>query len=56
MYKRQEDTDTAAAEDTAAATDEEEAAAASDSKKTGTEKAKDLTEKTKELYLSLIHI
>ena len=29
---------------------EEEAAAASDSKKTGTEKAKDLTEKTKELY------
>ena len=33
-----------------AATDEEEAAAASDSKKTSTEKAKDLTEKTKELY------
>ena len=48
--KKAEDTDTAAAEDTAAATDEEEAAAASDSKKTGTEKAKDLTEKTKELY------
>ena len=47
--KKAEDTDTAAAEDTAAATDEEEAAAA-DSKKTGTEKAKDLTEKTKELY------
>lgn len=42
--------DTAAAENTAAATDEEEAAAASDSKKTSTEKAKDLTEKTKELY------
>lgn len=39
--KKAEDTDTAAAEDTAAA---------SDSKKTGTEKAKDLTEKTKELY------
>lgn len=48
--KKAEDTDTAAAEDTAAATDEEEAAAASDSKKTSTEKAKDLTEKTKELY------
>ena len=48
--KKAEDTDTAAAEDTAAATDEEEAAAASDSKKTGTKKAKDLTEKTKELY------
>lgn len=48
--KKVEDTDTVAAEDTAAATDEEEAAAASDSKKTGTEKAKDLTEKTKELY------
>ena len=48
--KKAEDTDTASAEDTAAATDEEEAAAASDSKKTGTEKAKDLTEKTKELY------
>ena len=48
--KKAEDTNTAAAEDTAAATDEEEAAAASDSKKTGTEKAKDLTEKTKELY------
>lgn len=48
--KKAEDTDTAAAEDTAAATDEEEAAAASDSKKTRTEKAKDLTEKTKELY------
>lgn len=47
--KKAEDTDTAAAEDTAAATDEEEAAA-SDSKKTSTEKAKDLTEKTKELY------
>ena len=39
--KKAEDTDTAAAEDTAAA---------SDSKKTSTEKAKDLTEKTKELY------
>lgn len=48
--KKAEDTNTAAAEDTAAATDEEEAAAASDSKKTSTEKAKDLTEKTKELY------
>lgn len=48
--KKAEDTDTAAAENTAAATDEEEAAAASDSKKTSTEKAKDLTEKTKELY------
>lgn len=48
--KKAEDTDTAAAEDTAVATDEEEAAAASDSKKTSTEKAKDLTEKTKELY------
>ena len=48
--KKAEDTDTAAAEDTVAATDEEEAAAASDSKKTSTEKAKDLTEKTKELY------
>lgn len=48
--KKAEDTNTAAAEDTAAATDEEEAAAASDSKKTRTEKAKDLTEKTKELY------
>lgn len=48
--KKAEDTDTAVAEDTAAATDEEEAAAASDSKKTSTEKAKDLTEKTKELY------
>lgn len=48
--KKAEDTDTAAAEDTAAATDEEEAAAASDSKKTSTGKAKDLTEKTKELY------
>lgn len=48
--KKAEDTDTEAAEDTAAATDEEEAAAASDSKKTSTEKAKDLTEKTKELY------
>lgn len=48
--KKAEDTDTAAAEDTAAATDEEEAAAAFDSKKTSTEKAKDLTEKTKELY------
>lgn len=48
--KKAEDTDTATAEDTAAATDEEEAAAASDSKKTSTEKAKDLTEKTKELY------
>lgn len=48
--KKAEDTDTAAAEDTAATTDEEEAAAASDSKKTSTEKAKDLTEKTKELY------
>lgn len=48
--KKAEDTDTAAAEDTAAATDEEEVAAASDSKKTSTEKAKDLTEKTKELY------
>lgn len=48
--KKAEDTDTAAAEDTAAATDEEEAAAASDSKKTSNEKAKDLTEKTKELY------
>lgn len=48
--KKAEDTDTAAAEDTAAATDEEEAAAASDSKKTSPEKAKDLTEKTKELY------
>lgn len=48
--KKAEDTDTVAAEDTAAATDEEEAAAASDSKKTSTEKAKDLTEKTKELY------
>lgn len=48
--KKAEDTDTAAAEDTAAATDEEEAAAASDSKKTSTEEAKDLTEKTKELY------
>lgn len=47
--KKAEDTDTAAAENTAAATDEEEAAA-SDSKKTSTEKAKDLTEKTKELY------
>ena len=47
--KKAEDTNTAAAEDTAAATDEEEAAAASDSKKTSTEKAKDLTEKTKEL-------
>ena len=45
--KKAEDTNTAAAEDTAAATDEEEAAAASDSKKTSTEKAKDLTEKTK---------
>lgn len=48
--KKAEDTDTAAAENTAAATDEEEAAAASNSKKTSTEKAKDLTEKTKELY------
>ena len=48
--KKAEDTDTAAAENTAAATDEEEAAAASDSQKTSTEKAKDLTEKTKELY------
>ena len=48
--KKAEDTNIAAAEDTAAATDEEEAAAASDSKKTSTEKAKDLTEKTKELY------
>ena len=48
--KKAEDTNTAAAEDTAVATDEEEAAAASDSKKTSTEKAKDLTEKTKELY------
>lgn len=48
--KKAEDTNTAAAENTAAATDEEEAAAASDSKKTSTEKAKDLTEKTKELY------
>lgn len=48
--KKAEDTDTAAAENTAAATDEEEVAAASDSKKTSTEKAKDLTEKTKELY------
>lgn len=48
--KKAEDTDTAAAENTAAATDEEEAAAASDSKKTSNEKAKDLTEKTKELY------
>ena len=48
--RKAEDTDTEAAEDTAAATDEEEAAAASDSKKTSTEKAKDLTEKTKELY------
>ena len=48
--KKAEDTDTAAAENTAAATDEEEAAAASDSKKTSTEKAKDLTEKTQELY------
>ena len=48
--KKAEDTEAAAAEDTAAATDEEEAAAASDSKKTSTEKAKDLTEKTKELY------
>lgn len=48
--KKAEDTDTAAAENTAAATDEEEAAAASYSKKTSTEKAKDLTEKTKELY------
>ena len=48
--KKAEDTNTAAAEDTAAATDEDEAAAASDSKKTSTEKAKELTEKTKELY------
>lgn len=48
--KKAEDTDTAAAENTAVTTDEEEAAAASDSKKTSTEKAKDLTEKTKELY------
>lgn len=48
--KRTEDDKKAEDTDTAAATDEEEAAAASDSKKTSTEKAKDLTEKTKELY------
>lgn len=48
--KQTEDDKKAEDIDTAAATDEEEAAAASDSKKTGTEKAKDLTEKTKELY------
>ena len=48
--KQTEDDKKAEDTDTAAATDEEEAAAASDSKKTGTEKAKDLTEKTKELY------
>ena len=48
--KQNEDDKKAEDTDTAAATDEEEAAAASDSKKTSTEKAKDLTEKTKELY------
>lgn len=48
--KQTEDDKKAEDTDTAAATDEEEAAAASDSKKTSTEKAKDLTEKTKELY------
>lgn len=48
--KQTEDDKKAEDTNTAAATDEEEAAAASDSKKTGTEKAKDLTEKTKELY------
>lgn len=48
--KRTEDDKKAEDTNTAAATDEEEAAAASDSKKTSTEKAKDLTEKTKELY------
>lgn len=48
--KQNEDDKKAEDTDTAAATDEEEAAAASDSKKTGTKKAKDLTEKTKELY------
>lgn len=48
--KQTEDDKKAEDTNTAAATDEEEAAAASDSKKTSTEKAKDLTEKTKELY------
>lgn len=48
--KQTEDDKKAEDTDTAAATDEEEAAAASNSKKTSTEKAKDLTEKTKELY------
>lgn len=48
--KQTEDDKKAEDTDTAAATDEEEAAAASDSKKTSNEKAKDLTEKTKELY------
>lgn len=48
--KQTEDDKKAEDTNTAAATDEEEAAAASDSKKTSNEKAKDLTEKTKELY------